>query len=67
MDYFILMNSRQISHKARCLANKGNDSKFSEALVKFKMPGLIWSVDDQCQMIFGKQARFARVSKFQRI
>ena len=62
---YIWRNHRGLSDKGKCLANGAHKAKqsslFDTNLVSPELPGLIWSLDDQCRMRYGPNATFCRV------
>ncbi len=51
---------RGASSKASCLTNVPSTSAIDDSYLLNRLPGQVWSVDDQCKMIYGIDARFAR-------
>ncbi len=48
---------------AKCLEGKPADNELDDTFLGGRLPGKIWSVDDQCKQYYGKFSYFDRVLK----
>ena len=61
---FDLPMKRELSSRGRCLSNQPIDMPIETTVVNNSLPGLSWSLDDQCKMRHGPNASFCRVCQF---
>ena len=57
-----ILNDAFASFDVQCLAETTNSSIDNETLNKDTVLGTLWDYDEQCKIIFGKNASFCKVS-----